>query len=104
MELHQVVRNSMEYPGVTDDKYASNEQIFRASKEVQKGIDDYTLVLNGATAHKSFGWRTFRSLTSGAVEEVLHNPPRRIAKNRSDIRKLQSCMGNVVPYLRIIPR
>jgi hypothetical protein len=89
---------------VTVEKYTSNEQIFRASKEVQGGIDDNSLVLNGATDHKSFEWRTFRPFTPAAVEEVLHNPPPRIAKNGSYIRKLQTCMENMVPHLRIIPR
>jgi hypothetical protein len=103
--IEQVVRNNLEYPDVTVEKYTSNEQIFRASKNVQRGsMDDYSLVLNGATNHKSFGWRTFRPFTPAAVEEVLHNPPPRIAKNGSDIRKLQTCMENVVPHLRIIPR
>ena len=102
--IEQVVRNNLEYPDVTVEKYTSNEQIFRASKEVQRGLDDYSLVLNGATDHKSFGWRTFRSFTPAAVEEVLHNPPPRIAKNGSDVRKLQTCMENVVPHLRIIAR
>ena len=77
---------------------------FRASKQVQRGMDDYSLVLNGATNHKSFGWRTFRPFTPAEVEEVLYNPPPRIAKNGSDIRKLQTCMENVVPHLRILPR
>jgi hypothetical protein len=102
--IEQVVRHNLEYPDVTVEKYTSDEQIFRASKEVERGIDDYSLVLNGATDHKSFGWRTFRPLTPAAVEEVLHNPPPRIARNGSDIRKLQTCMENVVPHLRIIPR
>jgi hypothetical protein len=102
--IEQVVRHNLEYPDVTVEKYTSNEQIFRASKEVQRGVDDYSLVLNGATDHKSFGWRTFRPFTPAAVEEVLHNPPPRIAKNGSDIRKLQRCMETVVPHLRIIPR
>jgi len=102
--IEQVVRHNLEYPDVTVEKYTSSEQIFRASKEVQRGIDDYSLVLNGATDHKSFGWRTFRPFTPAAVEEVLHNPPPRIARNGSDIRKLQTCMENVVPDLRIIPR
>jgi len=102
--IEQIVRHNLEYPNVTVEKYTSNEQIFRASKEVQRGVDDYTLVLNGATDHKSFGWRTFRPFTAAAVEEVLHNPPPRIAKNGSDIRKLQACMENVVPHIRIIPR
>jgi hypothetical protein len=103
--IEQIVRNNLEYPDVTVEKYTANEQIFRASKEVQRGsIDDYSLVLNGATDHKSFGWRTFRPLTPAAVEQVLHNPPPRIARNGSDIRKLQTCMEDVVPHLRIIPR
>jgi hypothetical protein len=103
--IEQIVRQNLEYPDVTVEKYTSNEQVFRASKEVQRGsIDDYSLVLNGATDHKSFGWRTFRPFTPAAVEEVLHNPPPRIARNGSDIRKLQTCMENVVPLLRIIPR
>jgi hypothetical protein len=102
--IEQVVRQNLEYPDVTVEKYTSNEQVFRASKEVPRGVDDYSLVLNGATDHKSFGWRTFRPFTPAAVEEVLHNPPPRIAKNGSDIRKLQTCMENVVPNLRIIPR
>jgi len=102
--IEQVVRHNLEYPDVTVEKYTSNEQIFRASKEVQKGMDDYSLVLNGVIDHKSFGWRTFRPFTPAEVEEVLHNPPPRIAKNGSDIRKLQTCMENVVPHLRIIPR
>jgi hypothetical protein len=102
--IEQVVRHNLEYPDVTVEKYSPNEQIFRASKVVQKGMDDYTLVLNGATDHKSFGWRTFRPFTPAAVEEVLHNPPPRIAKNGGDIRKLRACMENVVPHLRIIPR
>jgi hypothetical protein len=102
--IEQVVRHNLEYPDVAVEKYTSNEQIFRASKQVQRGVDDYSLVLNGATDHKSFGWRTFRPFTPAAVEEVLHNPPARIAKNGRDIRKLQTCMENVVPQLRIIPR
>jgi hypothetical protein len=102
--IEQVVRQNLEYPDVTVEKYASNEQIFRAAKEVRRGTDDYSLVLNGATDHKAFGWRTFRPFTPAAVEEVLHNPPPRIAKNGSDIRTLQTCMENVVPHLKIIPR
>jgi hypothetical protein len=103
--IEQVVRNNLEYPDVVVEKYTSDEQVFRASKEVPRGsLDDYSLVLNGATDHKSFGWRTFRPFTAAAVEEVLHNPPPRIAQNGSDIRKLQTCMENVVPRLRIIPR
>jgi hypothetical protein len=103
--IEQVVRNNLEYPDVVVEKYTSDGQVFRASKEVPRGsLDDYSLVLNGATDHKSFGWRTFRPFTAAAVEEVLHNPPPRIAKNGSDIRKLQTCMENVVPRLRIIPR
>src|SRR5215475_8239550 len=76
----------------------------RASKDVRVGIDDHHLVLNGATEHKSFGWRTLRPLTPTAVEEVLHNPPPRVAKNGSDIRKLQACIENIAPHIRIIPR
>jgi hypothetical protein len=102
--IEQVVRQNLEYPDVTVEKYTSNEQIFRAAKEVQMGIDDYSIVLNGTTDHKAFGWRTFRPLTPTAVEEVLHNPPPRIAKNGSDIRRLQTCMENVVPHLKITPR
>jgi hypothetical protein len=102
--IEQVVRHNLEYPDVTVEKYTSNEQIFRASKEVQKGMDDYSLILNGTTDHKSFVWRTFRPFTPAAVEEVLHNPPTRIAKTGSDIRKLQACMEDVVPHVRIIPR
>jgi hypothetical protein len=102
--IEQIVRHNMEYPNVTVEKYTSNEQRFRASKEIRNGIDDYELILNGATDHQSFGWRTFRPLTRTAVEEVLHNPPPRVAKNGSDIRKLQACMENVTPYIDIIPR
>jgi hypothetical protein len=102
--IEQIVRRNLEYPYVTVEKYTSNEQSFRASKEVQVGIDDYQLVLNGATDHKSFGWRTLRPLTPTAVEEVLHNPPPRVAKNGSDIRKLQACIENIAPHIRIIPR
>ena len=102
--IEQIVRHNLEYPNVTVEKYTSNEQRFRASKEVRNGIDDYQLVLNGATAHKSFGWRTLRPLTPTAVDEVLHNPPPRVAKNGSDIRKLQACMENIAPHIRIIPR
>jgi hypothetical protein len=86
------------------EKYTSNEQSFRASKEVRNGIDDYYLILNGATDHKSFLWRTLRPLTPTAVEEVLHNPPSRVAKNGSDIRKLQACIENITPHIEIIPR
>ena len=103
--IEQIVRHNLEYPNVTVEKYTSNnEQIFRASKEVRNGIDDYHLILNGATDHKSFEWRTLRPLTSTAVEEVLHNPPPRVAKNGSDIRKLQACMENIAPHIEIIPR
>ena len=102
--IEQVVRNNLEYPDVTVEKYTSKEQVFRASKEVQTGIDDYSLVLNGTPDHKSFGWRTFRLFTPAAVEEALHDPPPRIAKNGSDIRKLQACTENVVSHMRIIPR
>jgi len=102
--IEQIVRRNLEYPYVTVEKYTSNEQSFRASKEVRIGIDDYYLVLNGATDHKSFEWRTLRPLTPTAVEEVLHNPPPRVAKNGSDIRKLQACMENITPHIRIIPR
>jgi hypothetical protein len=100
----QIVKNNLEYPDVTVEKYKSDEQVFRASKQVKGGVDDYSLVLNGATEHKSFGWRTFRPFTPAAVEEVLHNPPPRIAKSGSDIRRLQTCMENVVPHLRMIRR
>jgi hypothetical protein len=102
--IEQIVRHNLEYPNVTVEKYTSNEQRFRASKEVRNGIDDYYLMLNGATDHKSFEWRTRRPLTPAAVEEVLHNPPPRVAKNGSDIRKLQACMENVAPHIEIIPR
>jgi hypothetical protein len=102
--IEQIVRHNLEYPNVTVEKYTSNEQSFRASKEVRNGIDDYQLTLNGATDHKSFVWRTLRPLTPAAVEEVLHNPPPRVAKNGSDIRKLQACMENVTPHMEIIPR
>jgi hypothetical protein len=102
--IEQVVRHNLEYPNVTVEEYTSNEQSFRASKDVRNGIDDYHLVLNGATEHKSFGWRTLRPLTSAAIEEVLHNPPPRVAKNGSDIRKLQACIENIAPLIRIIPR
>jgi hypothetical protein len=102
--IEQIVRHNLEYPHVTVEKYTSKEQSFRASKEVRNGIDDYHLILNGATDHKSFGWRTLRPLTPTAVEEVLHNPPPRVAKNGSDIRKLQACMENITPHIRIIPR
>src|SRR6202158_339368 len=102
--IEQIVRHNLEYPHVTVEKYTSKEQSFRASKEVRNGIDDYHLILNGATDHKSFGWRTLRPLTPTAVEEVLHNPPPRVAKNGSDIRKLQACMENITPHIEIIPR
>jgi hypothetical protein len=102
--IEQIVRHNLEYPNVTVEKYTSNEQRFRASKEVRNGIDDYQLVLNGATAHKSFGWRTLRPLTPTAVEEVLHNPPPRVAKNGNDIRKLQACVEEITPHIEIIPR
>jgi hypothetical protein len=102
--IEQVVRHNLEYPNVTVETYTANEQSFRASKEVRNGIDDYHLVLNGATEHKSFGWRTLRPSTSTAIEEVLHNPPPRVAKNGSDIRKLQACIENIAPLIRIIPR
>ena len=102
--IEQIVRHNLEYPRVTVEKYTSNEQSFRASKEVRNGIDDYQLTLNGATDHKSFVWRTLRPLTPTAVEEVLHNPPPRVAKNGSDIRKLQACIENIAPQIRIIPR
>ena len=45
--IEQILRHNLEYPYVTVEKYTSNEQSFRASKEVQNGIDDYNLVLNG---------------------------------------------------------
>jgi len=61
--IEQIVRHNLEYPNVTVEEYKSNEQIFRASKDVRNGIDDYHLILNGATDHKSFGWRTLRPLT-----------------------------------------
>jgi hypothetical protein len=102
--IEQVVRNNLEYPRVTVEKYSSSEQGFRASKEHLIGLDDYYLVLNGTTDHKSFEWRTYRPLTAAAVEEVLHNPPPRVAKNGSDIRKLQECIEDTAPYIRIIPR
>ena len=102
--IEQILRRNLEYPYVTVEKYTSNEQSFRASKEVQNGIDDYSLVLNGATEHKSFGWRTLRPLTPAAVEEALHNPPPRVAKIGNDIRKLQACMENMAPHIRVIPR
>ena len=102
--IEQVVRHNLEYPNVTVEKYTANEQSFRASKDVRTGIDDYHLILNGATDHKSFGWRTLRPLTPTAIEEVLHNPPPRVAKNGNDIRKLQTCMEKIVPHVRIIPR
>jgi hypothetical protein len=102
--IEQIVRHNLDYPNVTVEKYKSDEQRFRASKEVRNGIDDYQLILNGATAHKSFGWRTLRPLTPMAVEEVLHNPPPRVAKNGSDIRKLQACVEEITPHIEIIPR
>jgi len=102
--IEQIVRHNLEYPNVTVEKYTANEQSFRASKNVRVGIDDYQLVLNGATEHKSFGWRTLRPLTATAVEEILHNPPPRVAKNGSDIRKLQVCIENIAPHIRIIRR
>ena len=102
--IEQIVRHNLEYPHVTVEKYTSKEQSFRASKEVRSGIDDYHLILNGATDHKSFGWRTLRPLTPTAIEEVLHNPPPRVAKNGGDIRKLQACIENIAPHIRIIPR
>jgi hypothetical protein len=102
--IEQIVRHNPEYPNVTVETYTSNEQNFRASKEVRNGIDDYYLVLNGATDQKSFGWRTLRPLTPTAVEEILHNPPPRVAKNGSDIRKLQACIENITPYIEIISR
>jgi hypothetical protein len=102
--IEQIVRHNLEYPNVTVEEYTSSEQRFRASKDVRRGIDDYHLILNGATEHKSFGWRTLRPLTATAVEEVLHNPPPRVAKNGSDIRKLQACIENIAPHIRIIPR
>ena len=102
--IEQIVRHNLEYPNVTVEKYTSNEQRFRASKEVRNGIDDYYLILNGATGHKSFEWRTFRPLTPTAVEELLHDPPPRVAKNGSDIRKLQACVENIAPHVEIIPR
>src|SRR5215510_12432198 len=102
--IEQIVRHNLEYPNVTVEKYTADEQSFRASEELKTGIDDYNLVLNGATEHKSFGWRTLRPLTPAAVEEVLHNPPPRVAKNGNDIRKLQVCMENIAPHIRIIPR
>jgi hypothetical protein len=102
--IEQIVRHNPEYPNVTVEKYTSNEQSFRASKEVQNGIDDYYLILNGATDHQSFEWRALRPLTPAAVEEILHNPPPRVAKNGSDIRKLQACVENIIPHIEIIPR
>src|SRR5215475_9732886 len=87
--IEQIVRHNPEYPNVTVEKYTPNEQSFRAAKQVRNGIDDYYLILNGTTDHKSFGWRTARPLTATAVEEVLHNPPPRVAKSAGDIRKLQ---------------
>jgi hypothetical protein len=102
--IEQIVRHNLEYPNVTVEEYTSNEQRFRASKDIRIGIDDYHLVLNGATEHKSFGWRTLRPLTAAAIEEVLHNPPPRVAKNGSDIRKLHACIENIAPHIRVIPR
>ncbi len=101
--IEQVVHNNLEYPTVTVEKYTANEQSFRASKEVRRAIDDYQLTLNGTTDLKSFQWRTFRALTPTAVEEVLHNPPPRVARNGSDIRKLQACIENIAPHIEIIP-
>jgi len=102
--IEQVVRHNLEYPRVTVEKYTSKEQGFRASKEISIGIDDYYLTLNGTTDHKSFEWRTLRNLTASDVEEVLHNPPPRVAKHASDIRRLQACMENVAPFIRILRR
>jgi hypothetical protein len=102
--IEQIVRHNPEYPNVTVEKYTSNEQRFRAFKDVRNGIDDYYLILNGATDHQSFEWRTLRPLTSAAVDEILHNPPPRVAKNGSDIRKLQGCVENITPHIEIIPR
>jgi hypothetical protein len=102
--IEQIVRRNLEYPNVAVEKYTANEQRFRASKEVRNGIDDYYLILNGAAGHKSFEWRTFRPFTPAAVEEVLHDPPPRVAKNGSDIRKLQVCVENITPHIEIIPR
>jgi len=102
--IEQIVRHNLEYPNVTVEKYTSNEQSFRASKRVRNGIDDYYLILNGTTDHKSFEWRTARPLTPTAVEEILHNPPPRVAKNAGDIRKLQACVESIAPHMEIIPR
>ena len=38
--IEQVVRHNLEYPNVTVEEYKSNEQTFRASKDVRTGIDD----------------------------------------------------------------
>ena len=62
--IEQIVRHNLEYPNVTVEKYTSKEQSFRAAKVVREGIDDYSLVLNGATDHKSFGWRTSSPLNA----------------------------------------
>jgi hypothetical protein len=102
--IEQVVRHNLEYPHVTVEKYTANEQGFRASKEILAGIDDYYLTLNGATEHKSFEWRTLRPMTPTSVEEVLHNPPPRVARNGSDIRKLQGCIEDIAPHIRILRR
>ena len=102
--IEQIVRHNLEYPRVTVEKYTSKEQSFRVSKDVRSGIDDYFLILNGTTDHKSFGWRTLRPLTAAAVEEALHDPPPRLAKNANDIRKLQACIESITPLMRIIPR
>jgi len=102
--IEQIVRHNPEYPRVTVEKYTSDQQSFRASKEVRSGIDAYHLILNGTTDRQSFEWRTFRPLTPTAVEEVLHNPPPRVAKNGTDIRKLQACIENITPHIEIIPR
>ena len=102
--IEQVVRSNPEYPRVTVERYTAKEQGFRASKGVRIGIDDYYLTLNGTTDHNSFEWRTLRPLTAADVEELLHNPPPRVAKHASDIRKLQACMENVAPYIRILRR
>jgi hypothetical protein len=102
--IEQIVRRNPEYHNVTVEKYKSNEQVFRASKQVRVGIDDYYLILNGTTNHKSFEWRSFLPLTSAAVEEILHNPPPRVANYGSDIRKLPACMEKIDSHIRVVPR
>jgi len=89
MELTKLWRNNLEYPDVTVEKYTSNETDFRASKEVQTGIDDYTLVLSAQQLTNRLV-ADFSSVHFSGCRRGLAQSAATYAKNGSDFRKLQA--------------